>query len=250
MATVTQRIKLVKQPRGGYINTKLFKEVAINSEEELSIAENIHASLVGLAVDYLARYMNGTSREEAFKISLKGSIVIKDMDNALMLLQNINGLDDNSIISACKLVGYDVCYRASPMGYRPVSEIQPDKQTISNIRIMINRCLYFFKQYGPITQDGFTFEGAYTSTINAGDGDFLTKDTLWDIKVSKNKPKKEQTLQLLIYYIMGKHSHNKGFKDINKIGVFNPRLNSVWLFEMSQLSTDIIKEIEKEVIGY
>ena len=28
----------------------------------------------------------------------------------------------------------------------------------------------------------------YTETVSAGDGDFLTSDTLWDFKVSKSKP--------------------------------------------------------------
>ena len=53
---------------------------------------------------------------------------------------------------------------------------------------MIERSILFFKQYGPITKEGFTFEGGYTKNISTGDGDFLTRDTLWDFKVSKNKP--------------------------------------------------------------
>ena len=34
---------------------------------------------------------------------------------------------------------------------------------------------------------GFTFDGAYTNVIGSGDGDYLTKDTLWELKVSKNE---------------------------------------------------------------
>lgn len=83
------------------------------------------------------------------------------------------------------MVGYDVCFRAGIIGYKPVEEINPDKDTIENIVTMINRSLSFWKEYGPITKDGFTFEGGYTDTISTGDGDYLTKDTLWDFKVSR-----------------------------------------------------------------
>ena len=73
---------------------------------------------------------------------------------------------------------------------------------------MIQRSIEFFKIYVPIKQDGFSFEpvngnkddydkmiktntgtyGGYTATVSAGDGDFLTTDTLWDFKVSKSAP--------------------------------------------------------------
>ena len=82
-------------------------------------------------------------------------------------------------------MGYDVCYRAGMAHFKPVSEIIPDTNTIANIITMIKRTLSFWEQYGPIIKDGFTFEGGYTSIISAGDGDYLTKDTLWDLKVLK-----------------------------------------------------------------
>ena len=41
-----------------------------------------------------------------------------------------------------------------------------------------------------------SFPGGYTSTITVGDGDFMTQDGIWDIKVSKNPPTKEHTLQV------------------------------------------------------
>ncbi|MFW6222396.1 MAG: hypothetical protein ACOC3T_02165, partial [Bacteroidota bacterium] len=225
MASVTQRIKMIKQPRGGYINPRRLEERQLKVEEELSSKENIHPSLVGLAVDYLTRYQSGNSKNEAFKISLIGANILGESAYAEKLLENVNGLDDQSIDSACKLVGYDVVYRNRRIAYKPVKEIIPDKETISNIRIMVNRSMLFFEEYGPVTLDGFTLDGAYTDLISIGDGDFLTKDTLWDFKVSVNPPKKEGTLQLLVYYLMGLESKNENyFRDINYLGIYNPRL--------------------------
>ena len=131
------------------------------------------------------------------------------------------------------------------------SETNPDENTINNIRIMVGRSLSFWDKYGPITVDGFTFEeNGYTKTVNTGDGDYLTSDTMWDFKVSKSKPTNKHTLQLLMYWIMGQHSGKAEYKNITKLGIFNPRLNVAYIFKMENVPQNIIEEIEQEVICY
>ena len=66
-----------------------------------------------------------------------------------------------------------------------------------------------------------TFEGGYTHTVNAGDGDFMTADTLWDFKVSKKKPTKDHTLQLIMYWRMGLHSIHPEYKNVRYLGIVN-----------------------------
>ena len=259
MYSVTKRIGMVKQPRGGYINKKNLTVIQLDDGITLNEGENIHASLVGLSVDYMTRFMMGTKKEDAFSISLKGAMSLdlftadkkqSAMKNAVKLLADIKGLDKKSITNACKLAGYDVCFRAGIIGYRPVEEINPDTNTIENIMTMINRSLSFWKEYGPITKDGFTFEGGYTDTISTGDGDYLTKDTLWDFKVSKDEPKPKYTLQLLVYYIMGMHSVHKEFKSIENLGIYNPRMNKVYTIGIDIIPQSVIDEVSTEVIGY
>ena len=53
MSSVTQRIKEIKQPRGGYIKPSQFKLQKIDDEKILNEQENVHASVIGMAVDYL-----------------------------------------------------------------------------------------------------------------------------------------------------------------------------------------------------
>lgn len=249
--SVTQRIKQVKQPRGGYINPKIMEVIQCGDGiEALHSEENIRANLIGLAVDYLTRFMSGTSLEEAFKISFMGALIIGEQKKAEELMNDVKGLDDASIINAMKLVGFDVCFRAGFMGYRPVDEIQPDAMTIDNVRVMVKRSLEFLDYYGPKVLDGFTFEGGYTEIISSGDGDFTTSDTLWDFKVSKDKPKKEYTLQLLMYWIMGLHSIHPEFKNIKFLGIYNPRLNCVYRLNVTQISSEVIAEVSVRVIGY
>ncbi|QNQ82909.1 hypothetical protein FP435_00460 (plasmid) [Lactobacillus sp. PV037] len=258
MYSVTKRISKVKQPRGGYVNKKALTATQFEDNISLNEKENIHASLVGLVVDYMTRFMMGTPKKEAFSISINGAMALDswtegkvELQNALALLKNIKGLDKDSIIAACKIVGYDVCYRAGIMGYKPVEEINPDKSTIENIITMINRSLVFWKKYGPITKDGFTFEGGYTDIISTGDGDYLTKDTLWDFKVSKTEPTTKHTLQILVYYLMGNHSiHTELFKDIKKLGLYNPRLNKMYTVEINSIPEEVMNEVSHKIIGY
>lgn len=249
--TVTQRAKFVKQPRGGHIKRIDFDEISLGAgEEELNEYENVHASLMGMSVDYLTRLILTGDKDEAFKISILGSKTINKIRTANKLLKGISGLDDESIANAIKLTGFDVLYRAGKMGYVPVKQIKPDKNTIENTRIMAQRTINFFEKYGPVIKEGFTFEGAYTKVIATGDADYLTADTLRDLKVLKNHFTKNHTLQLFIYWRMGLRSDYQTFKNIKKLGIYNPRKNKVFTYDLAKLSNETIRIVDEEVIGY
>lgn len=278
MSCVTERINNIKQPRGGYIKPSEFEVIDMNDGIVLNEEENVYGSIIGLVVDYLTRFNMGASVIEAFGISMYGAAIAeslgvkKSLKIAKSLLNGIQGLDDTSVINACKLVTFDI-WRRNPVGAmmaKGYKEINPDKATIQNIQTMVKRSIAFFDKYGPVVKSGFTFEpmqedekayekmietgkgtyGGYTATVSRGDGDFLTADTLWDFKVSKSKTTGKQTLQLLMYWIMGKHSGQEVYKNITKIGIFNPRLNIVCLYDMKNVSEEIIKIVEDEIIGY
>lgn len=260
MSSVTQRINKIKQPRGGYIKLSQFTIHEFNDGCILKEAENIHATIIGITTDYLTRFIMGTNKIEAFRISCMGAKIAEQifkqkdsLKTAIKLLDEINGIDDNSINNACKLVTYDAWYR-NPIGAlnaKGVNEINPDNDTIENIRIMVQRSVNFLNEYGPIVKEGFTFEpNGYTNIVDSGDGDYLSIDTLWDFKVSKNKPTSKNTLQVLMYWIMGQHSGQEIFKNIDKIGIYNPRRNEAYLLNIKNISQDIILEIERNVICY
>ncbi|MCR5206411.1 MAG: hypothetical protein K6E47_15385 [Lachnospiraceae bacterium] len=279
MFSVTKRADSVKQPRGGYLNPSWFDVDVLSDGITLNDTENVNPSIVGTAVDYLTRFNNGKDIVDAFDVSLRGAFraesakAIKSAEKVIEpLLKGIKGVDDTSIISACKLVYFDVWFR-NPIGAMAAqsnyTDVNPDKATCQNIRTMINRATEFFNIYGNITSDGFTFEpekpndkayenmiktkgsyGGYTYMVSSGDGDFLTADTLWDFKVSKSKPTSKHTLQLLMYWIMGQHSGQKKYKNITRIGIFNPRLNVVYKYDMKKVPADLIQLVEKEIICY
>ena len=259
MYSVTTRAKMTKQPRGGYLKLSNFTKTPMGSPQLPNDEENIHASIIGMVVEYLTKVIQGCDKKKAFQISLEGadraeSAGVKNaVKDAKALLAGITGSDDLSIINACKLATFDVWFRSplEAMGAKTYQETNPDKPTIENIRALVERSLAFFEAYGDVVQYGFTFEPyGYTDVVSSGDGDFLTADTLWDFKVLKTEPAPKHTLQLLMYWIMGKHSGQKVYENIKSIGFFNPRLNMVYTLEISSISKALISEIEEKVICY
>ena len=258
---VTGRIKVVSQPYGGYLKAKDMTVNELNDGRILNREENKSPGTIGIVVDYMTRFMLTKNVREAFSISISGASLkdgIKQSEGEEIkccehLLNGIKGLDDASIINACFLSEYDI-WRRDPLSALMITDdvsVEPNKDTITNIRTMVERSLAFVDKYGPIVKYGFTFEpNGYSEVVTSGDGDFLTKDTLWDFKVSKNEPTKDNTLQLLMYYIMGKHSGNHIFDGIRKIGIYNPRLNKVYLYEMDKYPEKLYREIEEDIICY
>lgn len=49
---------------------------------------------------------------------------------------------------------------------------------------------------------------------------------------------------------MGLHSIHPEFKNIRYLGVYNPRLNIVSRIAVADIPSDIISQVEHEVIGY
>ena len=53
-----------------------------------------------------------------------------------------------------------------------------------------------------------------------------------------------------MYWIMGQHSDQDIYKSINKLGIFNPRLNTIYILDMNKVNPDTIRTVEKDIIGY
>jgi hypothetical protein len=243
-----------------------------------SALENIPPANVGLAVDYLTRMANGTDPSHAFRISMNGAVRISKALNGEAVvnaaLQSTHGyrqlpiedplvrafstlesltsrhIDNKAVKAACLLVSYDVGLRAGPAKWRPDARTDPDEETVSHISIMVKRSMAFFREYGPVTLDGMTFEGGYSEFCSSGDGDFLTADTLWDFKVLRDSPNKKHTLQLLMYYLMGRRSVHEGFQTITHLGLFNPRRNAVYRIPVASIPPEVIHEVSRNVIRY
>lgn len=259
MPTVTERIQEINQPYGGILPLYLFESIQFEDNLYISdLNENIHSSRIGTTVDYLTRFMLTGDLKTSFQISLLGASIANQAETAEKLLKKIKGLDDKSIQAACSLTGYDVFYRdfiytlTTPNYSQLFLKEKINTTTKRNIRTMVERSLSLFDTYGPVLMTGFTFDNGYSETITAADADFLTEKALFDFKTTKKKhPSSKDTLQLLIYYVMGcKSIHSELFKKLPYIAIFNPRYNQIFRLPTQLISKETIQEVENNIICY
>ena len=217
--------------------------------------EGIHGSVIGRVVDTMTRWKLSGNKEEAFYYAFLGAknVGASDFARAKMWFRHIRGLGDTSLIYATKLSAYEVWYRNpyQAMLYGADLFVEPQFTALNNIRAFIERSVRFFEKYSPCVKSGFSFEtDGYTRTITSGDGDYLSVDTLWDMKVLRNSPETKHALQVLMYWIMGQHSGQEIFKNIKKIGIYNPRMDEAYILEVSKIRPEIIRAVEDDVICY
>lgn len=62
------------------------------------------------------------------------------------LIDEVTGLDDDSILAAFQLSIYETIYRSGCKSSVNLENKLPDNHTIENIKEMINRSLAYFKQ--------------------------------------------------------------------------------------------------------
>ena len=271
MASVTQRIGQIKQPRGGYLPVSKFEVTQLKDNRMMyDINFKKWSARSGLVVDYLSRWIYcDVPKEKAFEISLMGAQIAQQrkpevnfIDKANQYLEYITQplTDCWSVVAALKLVGYDVFYRAPEILDKPYepdesANEQPELEVVRNIQTMLMRSGEFFtylrnKQGGQPLLPEYTFEGGYTATVDAGDGDFASIDTLWDMKCIKGEITPKYTLQILMYYIMGLHSQYPFYQNIKYLGFFNPFLHKVYRIPVANIDKSVIATVEKDIICY
>lgn len=122
----------------------MFKEKNVQT-----FAENLFRPAVEGLVDFMMQ------SEDAFEYSKKGyatrvsymidtgnakseeEVVAEDGDDSVYaLLNRIKGLDNDSIIAACKAVSYDIWYASAMIAKAslPADQVLPDEDTIKRIR--------------------------------------------------------------------------------------------------------------------
>lgn len=246
---VTLRVRQVEQPRGGFLPLAVFDRFDLSDPVALRPRENRSPQAVGSAVDYLTRFVTSGRLLPAFSSCLEGARAAGGQAEAMRLLERVDGLSDGSIRAVCDLVVFDQAARAGRSSM-PVSRVTADVDTCWNIRRMVQRSCRFLDAYGPAVWFGPSFDGGYTRLVSYGDGDLLTRDTLWDFKTSGRVPTRDNTLQLLCYWLLGLHSTHAVYRRVRRLGFYNPRLDVVWLLPVSDIPEDVVREVCVRVLGY
>lgn len=63
-------------------------------------------------------------------------------------------------------------------------------------------------------------------------------------------PTRDHTLQLLCYWLMGTHSVHPEYRRVRRLGLYNPRLDVVYLCSVASLPWPLLRKVCVGVIGY
>lgn len=252
--TVKQRAKNYEQPVDGFLPINEMQRQKLNPSKiyvRYDLRNGI-AQYVGMTVDYLTRFLITGDIKKAFEISFKGAYNAGKKLEAEELFSRINTrMDDDSIINALKLTTFDSYYRTGKVeeyNTETIADIITPLE-IDAVREMVVDTVSYLRKHENI-MCGVEFPGAFTETVGRGDADFVASNILFDLKCIKGYPNKIDTLQLLIYYFLAKHSTNTLLNCIDQIGIINPRRNEVYLQQISKLNPTMLCTIEKDVVGY
>ena len=60
----------------------------------------------------------------------------------------------------------------------------------------------------------------------------------------------DKVLQLLVRYVMCRHSDDPEIGSVTNMGLVNPRLNCAYIVNGSRIDPSVIEHVEKEIVGY
>ncbi len=124
-----------------------------------------------------------------------------------------------------------------------------DDETVLFINKMAKRCRNFFTLDNKVIKCNFDFEGAYNQKVSGGRGDFLTKDGIWSISVTKMPPSEFEFIVLSAYYVLGQYCYDAAkFRKIKNLGVFNPRLCRAYSVNVAEVPRDITSALTRELV--
>lgn len=259
------------QPRGGFLPPKsLVAEPLADEPRYIKLVEicceegSLAPQSLGLVFDYILRVdmaiVGGINPIDAvldaFEVSFLGAKMIGKLDDAMKLATKIVNLfrerDKNfkKIAQvASELVVYDAVFRAGY--YNP--DAKPPKVNDGDrnaLELMLGATEVYLLEKEHLVSLGFGFRAVGAENVAPSDGDILTADSVIDLKCSVKEPTSKHTLQLLLYYILGLHEQPDAFKSLKYIKIINPRLGMVYSYEISKIDLGILKQIEKEIMGY
>lgn len=280
--SVTQKIKTIKN---NFLLISDFSrnELVLNDDNNIvAMYENKkdteYARSIGLIVDYLNRFYWTKDIYKSFDISITGfndcltSYNIKNknyVNEKLNLIEsNFNKnkkFDENSIQNAYQIVRFDAMYRAKYfdkewLSKNKITDLKDMPSYLAkNVLNILNRLIKFvetlrdttfYLTFKNLKDNNLKHEYGYSFFISSGDADFCDEDTLYDIKCSKNPPTNNDILQLIVYFILSKHSEQKIYQNLKFIAIVNPVLNNIWRYEVSKLDINLYKELEKNFLGF
>lgn len=253
--SITQFAKQAKSlPLNKIIKSQDFRTKHLSEDALISeVDEIITPSNFGTELDYLTRFVM-LADDHAFdlaNIELKRYLdhglitpvefmrVINKEEKLGRLAENISEVDDipdKVFRLALDICAWEVAFRTNKY-IKPT--VYPDRVTIKHMKVMMKRIEDFFDQFGWPTRDAF---GASTKNgYLSGDGDYLLKNTIVDLKASnKTTMQIYWVRQLLLYYTLGFYNHFNDEK-IDRLMIFNARVDMVFYINVADIDQSVFE---------
>lgn len=253
--SITQFAKQAKSlPLNKIIKSQDFRTKHLSEDALISeVDEIITPSNFGTELDYLTRFVmlaDGHAFDLA-NIELKRYLdhglitpvefmrVINKEEKLGRLAENISEVDDipdKVFRLALDICAWEVAFRTNKY-IKPT--VYPDRVTIKHMKVMMKRIEDFFDQFGWPTRDAF---GASTKNgYLSGDGDYLLKNTIVDLKASnKTTMQIYWVRQLLLYYTLGFYNHFNDEK-IDRLIIFNARVDMVFYINVADIDQSVFE---------
>lgn len=250
--TVTRRISSMVPPEGGYVPLSSM-EIVQTDEGRIDIPRTLRPDVAGQCIQYYATDLYTGDHRKSTEISRMGFDRMDDVqkETYLDLCHRFGEEEDDRrrIGLMYSISSYDELFRSGCFTNGPEDPDITDEGADALLEAS-NRVVSFMARNDPVGI-WVTFPGGYTDAIRTGDADVLCRDCLWDIKVSRYPPTRDNILQVLVYYLMGRHSNTRDlYSDVSRVGIYNPLLGKEYIVELSSISDKTLESVERDVIGY
>jgi hypothetical protein len=115
-------------------------------------------------------------------------------------------------------------------------------ETLAHIAEMRRRVSAWFDWYGRPLQPRTVAVHSEQFHLN-GHIDFLSADTVWDLKVSETAPGRADILQLLLYWLILRDDPENS-PVIAFVGLYNPRSDIAWRIAVADIPRDVVVAVE------
>lgn len=230
-----------KKTEPSYYDLAKFNSVEMSDGLKLNPKINIGNPLYYSAIENLIKYICCGDIYKAFAIPLYGVLKADDYEKSggkknwynskkavETLLQGIKEesdtktccLSDNAIINACKITSFDVWVKNPVVAtkVKTYENVNPDKDTVQNIYILVKRVYDFFKDMGG-------------DILMTNEGEYYAGNTLWSVNARGYVTMNKDRVQSLV-----RHFDGMVKTSISKVGIFSPIENKGYFIRIDKFN--------------
>mgnify|MGYP004563667439 FL=1 len=235
MSSVSEIANISLQPQGGYIPKRsLYISYLSEGNESLKELKDIDPFVLKECVLHLLEFYITHDKNKAFFVSLEGAKKIdsKEKKDVYSLAKEYlscidKSIDEDSIISACKLSYFDKMIYSSNYDTENQDWLKynPSEEVIEGIQIILDRIIGAQNNIGEITLINGQFGKAYNKNVSEGTIDICTKTTgcILDLTLRDVEDcTPQETLKMELYKILMEKSENSLYDDVEDICIYNP----------------------------